>query len=158
MIGSSATDAAIEGNDSPRDFEKRPFIEGLAGNPKLKQVGFRRSELKKKPLLPSVSQQEGGSLWKHQVQGSALFICHVLPLQLGVKSPNFLGGKLPSDSPVNQIGRKKDEALPSLLAQFAPRNPVALSPASGQNVEMVLHYRRCQMSLGGSGGLRRRKM
>lgn len=60
--------------------------------------------------LLSVSQQEGGWLRDHRVHGSLLFVCHVLPLQPGVKSPNFLGGKLPSDSPINQMEERRVKA------------------------------------------------
>lgn len=79
-------------------------------------------------------------------------------LQLGVKSPHFLEAKLPTDSPKTKLKKAGRSQLSHLLAQFAPRNPVALSTASGQNVEMVVHYRRCQMSLRSSCGLRKRKM
>lgn len=85
------------------DF-KKPFF--LEGNPEQKQVGLRSRE--KKPLLLSVSQQEGGWLRNHPVLGSVLFVCHVLPLQLGVKSPKFLGENCPP-IPHKPNGRKKGE-------------------------------------------------
>lgn len=54
-----------------------------------------------------MSQREGGWLWNRRVQGGVLFICHVLPLQLGVKSPYLLGRKIALRFPVNQMEERR---------------------------------------------------
>lgn len=74
-------------------------------------LGWKKFNLgtrkKKSPLTVTlVSQQEGGWLRNHQVQNAVMFICHVLSLQLRVKSPNWLG-KLLSGSPVNQMAERR---------------------------------------------------
>lgn len=89
-------------------ISKRPFLERFGRKSKTEAVCLKK-ERKKSPLLTVtfLSQREGGWLWNRWVQGGALFICHVLPLQPGVKSPNLLGGKIALRFPVNQMEERR---------------------------------------------------
>lgn len=90
---------------SHKVISQRPFLESFGRKSKTEAVCLKKERKKKKspaPTVTFVSQREGGWLWNRRVQGGALFICHALPLQPGVKSTKFAwggGGNCPAIPP-----------------------------------------------------------